>query len=235
MNNAIVGTQSQTEVVTEYGLLMLGPPAVGKGTQARNLAKHHGFWVYPLGDIIRGNSPHREKWDCEDLAIKARAFSDAGQLADDSIITAIDAHCLPRMTKHRKVAFDGSCRTIGQARAFVSIFDKVFGYRCRLYVSHMSFGAMPREEVEKTLMLRDKGEDRGTRSDSQQEKFLKRLAGYYDSTLEAARYLKECSRVAYLKDISALRTPQSIFGRLSAQLGLVQPAEFRQSKVAMSV
>ena len=70
-------------------LVFLGPPGVGKGTFAGRIAKKLGVPAISTGDIIRGEIKAGTA-----LGAKVVAFSDAGQLVPDEIVTAMVKHRL---------------------------------------------------------------------------------------------------------------------------------------------
>ena len=65
-------------------LVFLGPPGVGKGTFAGRIAKRLGIPTVSTGDIIRGEIKAGSS-----LGKQVQAFSDAGKLVPDEIVTAM--------------------------------------------------------------------------------------------------------------------------------------------------
>src|SRR5439155_4939760 len=99
-----------------YRLMFLGPPGVGKGTQAALVAGRHGIPQVSTGDILRESVRNGAP-----LGRKAREFMDRGALVPDDLVVAIVADrltvpdCLPGFI------LDGFPRTVAQAQALDSL------------------------------------------------------------------------------------------------------------------
>ena len=65
-------------------ILVLGPPAGGKGTQAERLAAELGVPHFATGDMLR-----QEVAEGSDLGRRARAFMNAGELVPHKIVVAM--------------------------------------------------------------------------------------------------------------------------------------------------
>jgi adenylate kinase len=59
-------------------MVLFGPPGAGKGTQAKELAKHYNIPHISTGDILRANVREGTK-----LGIKAKEYMDKGELVPD--------------------------------------------------------------------------------------------------------------------------------------------------------
>lgn len=90
-------------------LVFLGPPGVGKGTQARVLAAKFGLTPVATGDLIRA-----EVTDGTPLGVQARQYMDAGNLVPDDLIIRMVESLLTRETIGGFL-LDGFPRTIAQA------------------------------------------------------------------------------------------------------------------------
>jgi adenylate kinase len=101
-------------------LILLGPPGVGKGTQAKLLAKKFGIPHLSTGDILRAavssGSP---------LGKKANDYLQKGELVPDDVMIAVVGEELGRSTYSRGFILDGFPRTIAQAEALEAIFDRM--------------------------------------------------------------------------------------------------------------
>ena len=104
-------------------LILLGPPAAGKGTQAAILSEKFGIPAISTGVIIR--NAIRE---ASPLGIKAKGFIDAGQLVPDDIAIDIVVERIGKDDCKNGYILDGFPRTVVQAKAFTELgitFDKV--------------------------------------------------------------------------------------------------------------
>ena len=93
-------------------VVMLGPPASGKGTQAVRLAQARGIPKISTGDILREAAQSGTE-----LGRRAKALMDRGEfLADDDMIGIVKER-LSRPDAANGYILDGFPRTIGQAQA----------------------------------------------------------------------------------------------------------------------
>ncbi|GAH80182.1 unnamed protein product, partial [marine sediment metagenome] len=65
-------------------LILIGPPGVGKGTQARRLAEHFGIPQVATGDMLRDHVGKETE-----LGRQAQAYMNKGQLVPDDVILAM--------------------------------------------------------------------------------------------------------------------------------------------------
>jgi len=65
-------------------LVLLGPPGIGKGTQAQNISEHFGILKISTGDILR--EAVREKTT---LGQEAKSYMDEGGLVPDEVVIGI--------------------------------------------------------------------------------------------------------------------------------------------------
>lgn len=148
------------------GVILLGPPGVGKGTQARKIAERFGVPAISTGNIFRSNI----QADTE-LGRIAKAYLDQGSFVPDSVTTPMVAARLsaPDVTS---VGFllDGYPRTLEQAYA---LRDILIGY-------HLGIDAVIALEADHdTLVERmQKRAVEEDRSDDRPEVFRHRLEEY---------------------------------------------------------
>ena len=91
-------------------IVLMGPPGVGKGTQAVGLAQRLGLVHLASGDLFRAHIGGRTE-----LGLKAKAFVDRGALVPDDLVTdmVLDRMLAPDVDG---ALLDGYPRTLGQAR-----------------------------------------------------------------------------------------------------------------------
>jgi adenylate kinase len=91
-------------------LILLGPPGVGKGTQAVRLADELDGAHVSTGDLLR--AARREGTP---LGKKAQGYMDAGELVPDQLILDLVREHLAGIAPEAHVVFDGFPRTTAQA------------------------------------------------------------------------------------------------------------------------
>lgn len=101
-------------------LLLLGPPASGKGTQAKKLLQHYGWPQISTGDIFR--HAYQQK---SELGIQAHDnYWGKGLLVPDEITNTLAFQRLQKNDGQNGYILDGYPRTIGQAQALETFFQE---------------------------------------------------------------------------------------------------------------
>ena len=93
-------------------LILFGPPAAGKGTQAKRLVSDRGFIQLSTGDMLRA-----ARASGSELGERVAAIMDAGTLVSDEIVIELIEEQLDLHKDAPGFIFDGFPRTIGQAEA----------------------------------------------------------------------------------------------------------------------
>jgi adenylate kinase len=93
-------------------VILLGPPAAGKGTQATRLSEHLNLPHVASGDLFRYNLKNETE-----LGLKAKTFMDRGALVPDDITIAMVLDRLSRPDCAAGALLDGFPRTLAQAEA----------------------------------------------------------------------------------------------------------------------
>jgi adenylate kinase len=93
-------------------LILFGPPAAGKGTQAKRLVQTRGMVQLSTGDMLRAaivsGSP---------LGLKVSDIMERGDLVPDDVVIALIEEALPAADAAGGAIFDGFPRTVAQAEA----------------------------------------------------------------------------------------------------------------------
>jgi len=93
-------------------LILFGPPAAGKGTQAKKLVSERGFVQLSTGDMLRA-----ARASGSELGQRVTAIMDSGGLVSDEIVIALIEEQLEANPEAAGFIFDGFPRTIPQAKA----------------------------------------------------------------------------------------------------------------------
>ena len=93
-------------------IVLFGPPAAGKGTQAKRLVSGRGMVQLSTGDMLRA-----ARTSGSELGQKVAGIMDRGELVSDAIVIALIEEALPAAEAAGGAIFDGFPRTLAQAEA----------------------------------------------------------------------------------------------------------------------
>lgn len=176
-------------------LIMFGPPAAGKGTQAKKLVAERGYIQLSTGDMLRA-----ARASGTELGHKVAGIMDRGELVSDEIVIALIEEQLDMNPDATGFIFDGFPRTLPQAQALdASLAGRGEKVDCviRLLVD---------DEV-LTQRIISRAEIEG-RADDNVESFKKRLGEYNKNTApllpfyEAQGKLTEVNGLADIDTVS---------------------------------
>jgi len=94
-----------------HALIFLGAPGAGKGTQAREVAKHYGIPQISTGDILR-DAVNRKTV----LGLAAKARMESGELVPDEVVCGIVEERINQPDCKDGFILDGFPRTLSQAK-----------------------------------------------------------------------------------------------------------------------
>jgi adenylate kinase len=100
-------------------IILLGPPGVGKGTQAQMVVKRLKAVQLSTGDLLRAAIRSGSE-----LGRSAKQYMDVGDLVPDDIVLGLVGEWLAEQGE-RCVIFDGFPRTIAQAEGFDRLLEKL--------------------------------------------------------------------------------------------------------------
>jgi adenylate kinase len=93
-------------------LILFGPPAAGKGTQAKRLVDGRGMIQLSTGDMLRA-----ARASGTELGKRVAGVMDRGELVTDEIVISLIEEQLPKAEAAGGAIFDGFPRTLAQAEA----------------------------------------------------------------------------------------------------------------------
>lgn len=100
-------------------LIFLGPPGVGKGTQAERLSKRYRLPHIATGDILRAAMAKKTP-----VGLEAKSYIEAGKLVPDDVIINIIRERLKEPDTKAGYILDGFPRTIKQAEALSKALEE---------------------------------------------------------------------------------------------------------------
>jgi adenylate kinase len=103
-------------------IVLLGPPGVGKGTQAELIAKTTGLPHISSGDLLRENIK-----DATELGTQAQSFMNKGELVPDDLTIAMIRNRLSQPDCSQGALLDGFPRTTVQAEALEKLLSEFGG------------------------------------------------------------------------------------------------------------
>jgi len=174
-------------------LILFGPPAAGKGTQAKRLVDQRNMIQLSTGDMLRAavasGSP---------LGQRVAGIMQRGELVSDEIVIALIEERLPQAEAAGGAIFDGFPRTLAQAEAL----DRMLQGRGR------QIDLVVRLKVDDAALL-----DRITgrfaesgRPDDNPESFKVRLAAYNEQTAPLLPYYEAQGKLAQVDGMGTIET-----------------------------
>lgn len=210
-------------------LILLGPPGVGKGTQAKLLIDRFGIPQISTGDILRAAVK-----ELTPMGVKAKGFMDSGALVPDAVVIGIVEERLAQGDCTKGFILDGFPRTVAQADALGQVLSGLG--RC---IDHVISLSVDNAELLKRLTGRractkcgvvfhvefapPKTEGRCDacsgelfqREDDKEATILTRLAVYEEQTAPLIEYYQSCG---LLRSVDGLGTVEGIQSEIVSRI-----------------
>ena len=213
----------------ETGMVFLGAPGAGKGTQAKMLQNVHQVLHISTGDMLR---EHRANGT--DLGRAAEAYMDRGDLVPDEVMIGMVTERIQRPDAAKAWILDGFPRTLPQAEALDASLSQ-----CGQGLGHVIYFQVPQEVLIQRLTVRwtcsECGEiwnlvskptsqagvcdtcqgELNQRADDRPEAVTVRLDNYRSQTEPLLGYYRSKS---VLREVDADRSPDLVFASLVDEL-----------------
>jgi len=150
-------------------LILFGPPAAGKGTQAKRLVEDRGFIQLSTGDMLRA-----ARASGSELGQRVAKIMDEGGLVSDEVVIDLIDEQLAARAGAPGFIFDGFPRTMGQAEAL----DRLLKSRGE----QVNRVIRMRVDDERLLARVTKRFEEQGRADDNPATFSRRLERYYEDT-----------------------------------------------------
>ena len=184
-------------------LILFGPPAAGKGTQAKRLVQARGMVQLSTGDMLRAAIASGSE-----LGQRAKGIMDRGELVPDEVVIGLIEERLPEAERAGGAIFDGFPRTLAQAEAL----DVMLAKRGR------KIDVVVRRRVDEQALLArisKRFADEG-RPDDNPDVFVTRLAAYNAQTAPLLPYYKGQGK---LVEIDGMGSVEQVAGEMDGALG----------------
>lgn len=131
-------------------LIFMGPPGVGKGTQAKRLAEKNGWVQLSTGDLFRDHLKRSSP-----LGELAQRYMDRGEYVPDDVTIDMVREFIDALPRRTRVMFDGFPRTVEQAEALEALLAE----RGRS-IGRVLLIDVPRDELVRRILNRSRSEGR---------------------------------------------------------------------------
>ncbi len=185
-------------------VILLGPPGVGKGTQASWLAEALGVPAISTGQIFRSNIQ-----DGTELGKLAESYMDQGDFVPDNVTNPMVAARLSAPDARDGFVLDGYPRSLEQAHALRDTLAKE-----SMVIDAVLELTAPENVLIERLVKRASEEHR---ADDKADVFKHRLAVYYERTEPLATYYADLD---LLEAVDASGTPSEVADAMLAALRL---------------
>ena len=187
-------------------LILFGPPAAGKGTQAKRLVDEHGMVQLSTGDMLRAAIASGSE-----LGERVKGIMQRGDLVSDEIVIALIEQRLPEAEAAGGAIFDGFPRTVAQAQAL----DAMLGGRgARIDV----VVRLRVDEAQLIARIAKRYADQG-RADDNPESFIVRLKAYNDQTAPLLPYYQAQSKLVEVDGMGPVEQVTAAFDAVLAGAG----------------
>lgn len=198
----------------KLNLILFGPPAAGKGTQAKRLVADYALLQLSTGDMLRAAVASGS-----DLGEKVKGIMQRGDLVSDEIVIALIEDQIESNPDAAGFIYDGFPRTVPQAEAL----DAALATR------GMGIDSVIRLKVDDDALMeriKTRFEEQG-RKDDNPESFAIRLGNYNKQTAPLLPYYVTQGKLA---EVDGMQSIESVSTQVSKVLEMIKAAKSSQKK-----
>ncbi len=174
-------------------LVLFGPPAAGKGTQAKRLTAERGYVQLSTGDMLRA-----ARASGSELGQRVASIMDSGGLVSDDIVVALIEEALTTHKDASGFIFDGFPRTIAQAQALDALLSR--------YAEAIDMVIRLEVDPEKLTERVAKRFAQEGRADDNPESYKVRLDAYLNQTAPLVEYYREQGKLIGVDGMADIET-----------------------------
>jgi adenylate kinase len=160
-------------------VVLLGPPAAGKGTQANRITDRFGGVHIDTGDILRSNAERGTE-----LGRRAQDYMERGELVPDEVVIDMVLERVGEADCAAGFVLDGFPRTVPQAEAL----DRRLGELARPQEANVGLEV---EEAELRRRLAERAREQDRADDEDEEAIRQRLELFTSETGALLDYYQE--------------------------------------------
>ena len=206
-------------------IILIAPPAAGKGTQSELISKKYNLNHISTGDLLREVTSTGS-----DMSKEIKELMDQGKLISDDIILNLIEE---KIKDSDGFIFDGFPRNISQAECFNELLDKLgkkIDYVIYLtidkdialsritsrYVCPNCNSVYSIKSDNDELICKNCGQELVKRKDDNADTFLERYDVYMNETYPIIDYYK---KLGNLVEIDSSKTPEEVFESIERVIG----------------
>lgn len=172
-------------------VVLFGPPAAGKGTQATRIKGTYGIAHLSTGDMLRAAIA-----EGTEIGKKAKAIMDSGKLVPDEIVVGIIAERITQADCSKGFVLDGFPRTVNQAKELDTMLKAKTLSVTHVIVMDVNEAELIKRVENRAAEARRKGEP--VRPDDDPETFKKRLGVYKAETAPILPYYEKQGKIHHV-------------------------------------